>query len=52
MPNPRLTQIIAELPFEKKIAGLTKTLAEQIQEEKKLDDEIKKQLKNVGFKLE
>ncbi len=40
------------IPFEEKIAGLTKTLAEQITEEKKLDEEIKKQLKNIGFNLE
>lgn len=39
------------IPFEEKIAGLTKTLAEQMKEEKKLDEEIKKQLKNVGFNL-
>lgn len=40
------------IPFAKKIAGLTKKLAEQMAEEKKLDEEIKKQLKNVGFNLE
>jgi len=40
------------IPFEEKIAGLTKKLAEQMAEEKKLDKEIKKQLKNVGFNLE
>ncbi|MDO8662979.1 MAG: class I SAM-dependent DNA methyltransferase [Candidatus Omnitrophota bacterium] len=39
------------IPFEEKITGLTKKLAEQMVEEKKLDEEIKKQLKNVGFKL-
>jgi len=40
------------IPFKEKITGLTKTLAEQMVEEKKLDEEIKKQLKNVGFNLE
>ncbi len=38
--------------FEEKIAGLTKTLSQQMSEEKKLDDEIRKQLKNVGFNLD
>lgn len=40
------------IPFADKIAGLTTKLAEQMSEEKKLDEEIKKQLKNVGFNLE
>jgi type I restriction enzyme M protein len=40
------------VPFEEKIAGLTKKLAEQMTQEKKLNEEIKKQLKNVGFNLE
>jgi len=40
------------IPFEEKIASLTKTLAEQMKEEKKLDEEIKRQLKNIGFNLE
>jgi len=40
------------IPFEEKIAGLIKKLSEQMKEEKKLDEEIKKQLKNVGFNLE
>ena len=40
------------IPFADKIAGLTTKLAEQMTEEKKLDEEIKKQLKNVGFNLE
>jgi len=40
------------IPFADKIAGLTKTLSEQMTEEKKLDEEIKKQLANIGFKLE
>jgi type I restriction enzyme M protein len=39
------------IPFEEKIVGLTKKLAEQMAQEKKLDEEIKKQLKNVGFDL-
>lgn len=39
------------IPFEEKIFGLTTKLAEQIKKEKKLDEEIKKQLKNVGFDL-
>lgn len=39
------------IPFADKIAGLTATLASQMAEEKKLDEEIKKQLKNVGFDL-
>jgi len=38
--------------FEDKMAELTAKLAEQMKEEKKLDEEIKKQLKNVGFNLE
>jgi len=40
------------IPFEEKIAGLTKTLSQQMSEEKKLDEEIRKQLKNVGINLE
>ena len=40
------------IPFEEKIAGFTKKLSEQMSEEKKLDEEIKKQLKNIGFNLE
>ncbi|MBI4114801.1 MAG: SAM-dependent DNA methyltransferase [Candidatus Niyogibacteria bacterium] len=39
------------IPFEEKMAGLTKKLSEQMAEEKKFDEEVKKQLKNVGFKL-
>ena len=39
------------IPFAKKIAGLTAKLTEQMREEKKLDEEIKKQLKNIGFNL-
>lgn len=40
------------IPFTEKIVGLTKKLAEQMAQEKILDEEIKKQLKNVGFDLE
>lgn len=40
------------IPFEEKIAELTTKLSEQMKEEKRLDEEIKKQLKNVGFNLE
>ncbi|MBU0545956.1 type I restriction-modification system subunit M [Patescibacteria group bacterium] len=39
------------IPFADKIAGLTKKLAEQMTDEKKLDEEIKKQLSNIGFNL-
>jgi type I restriction enzyme M protein len=39
------------ISFEEKMEGLTKKLSAQITEEKKLDEEIKKQLKNVGFDL-
>jgi type I restriction enzyme M protein len=37
------------IPFADKIVGLTTKLAEQMAEEKKLDEEIKTQLKNIGF---
>lgn len=40
------------IPFEEKIATLTTKLSEQMKEEKKLDEEIRKQLKNVGCNLE
>lgn len=40
------------VPFADKMAELTAKLSEQMKEEKRLDDEIKKQLKNVGFNLE
>lgn len=40
------------IPFEEKIAELTTKLSEQMKEEKRLDEEIKKQLKNIGFNLE
>ena len=39
------------IPFEEKITGLTKKLSEQMAEETEMDEEIKKQLKNIGFKL-
>ena len=39
------------IPFEEKMAELTQKLSEQMKEEKRLDEEIKKQLKNVGFNL-
>ena len=40
------------IPFEEKMATLTATLAQQMQQEKKLDENIKKQLGNIGFKIE
>jgi type I restriction enzyme M protein len=40
------------IPFADKIAGLTTKLSVQMAEEKKLDEEIKTQLKNIGFNLE
>lgn len=40
------------IPFEEKMAGLTKELKEQMAEEKQLDEEIKEQLANVGFNLD
>lgn len=40
------------IPFKEKMANLTTKLSEQMKEEKRLDEEIKKQLKNVGFNLE
>ncbi len=39
------------IPFEEKIATLTTKLAEQMKEEKKLDEEIKKQLNTIGLKI-
>lgn len=47
-----LDEVDDGIPFADKIAGLTKKLSEQMAEEKKLDEEIKKQLKNIGFNLE
>jgi type I restriction enzyme M protein len=40
------------IPFEEKMAVLTKELKQQMAEEKRLDEEIKKQLANVGFNLD
>jgi len=40
------------IPFEEKMKALTAELAEQMAEEKRLDEEIKKQLKKVGYELE
>jgi len=40
------------IPFAEKMSGFTKKLAGQMVEEKKLDEEIKKQFKNIGFNLE
>lgn len=40
------------IPFEDKMTELTTKLAEQMKEEKRSDEEIKIQLKNVGFNLE
>jgi len=40
------------IPFEEKMRELTATLAKQMKKEKELDEEIKKQLANVGFNLE
>ncbi|MFA5162767.1 MAG: class I SAM-dependent DNA methyltransferase [Elusimicrobiales bacterium] len=40
------------IPFETKIATLTKKLSEQMSQEKKLNDEIKKQLSSIGIKLD
>jgi type I restriction enzyme M protein len=39
------------IPFEEKIEKLTTDLSEQMVEEKKLDEEIKKQLKNIGINI-
>ena len=40
------------IPFEEKISKLTSELKEQIEEEGKMNDEIKKQLNKIGFKLD
>jgi len=40
------------IPFKKKTAGLMAELKKQMAEEKKLDREITKQLKNIGLKLD
>ena len=39
-------------PFNEKMERLTKTLGEQMREEEQMNEEIKKQLKKVGFKIE
>lgn len=39
------------IPFESKMAGFMKELKKQISEEAKLNEEIKNQLKNIGFGL-
>jgi len=39
------------IPFEEKIADLTAKLSEQMKKEKELDEEIKKQLENIGIKV-
>lgn len=39
------------IPFEEKMATLTKTLAEQMAKEQEMNDEIKKQLAKIGFSL-
>ena len=39
------------IPFEEKIAKLTTDLSRQMAEEKRLDEEIKKQLKNIGIRM-
>lgn len=37
------------VPFEEKMDGLLSTLKEQMQEEEKLNEEIKKQIRKIGF---
>jgi len=39
------------IPFEEKMKGLTATLKDQMAEEAKTNEEIKKQLKKVGFEI-
>jgi type I restriction enzyme M protein len=39
------------VPFDEKMAELTTKLSEQMKKEKELDEEIKKQLSNIGFNL-
>lgn len=39
------------IPFEDKMADLTKTLSEQMAKEQEMNEEIKKQLKKIGFEL-
>ena len=40
------------IPFAEKMATLTATLAQQMQQEKQLGENIKKQLGNIGWKIE
>lgn len=44
-------QIDDWIPFEQKMAELTKTLAEQMAKEAEMNEEIKKQLAKIGFSL-
>ncbi|MHB1546880.1 MAG: hypothetical protein ACYCSB_05310 [bacterium] len=37
--------------FEEKMKQLTSELSRQMEEEKKLDEEIKRQLEKIGFKI-
>ncbi len=39
------------IPFEEKMAELTKKLKEQIEEEKRLNEKIKESLKSIGFEI-
>jgi len=39
------------IPFEEKMAELLSKVKEQMAEENKLNEEIEKQLKNIGFEL-
>lgn len=39
------------IPFEDKMKAFAQTLSEQMQKEKELNDEIKKQLAKIGFSL-
>ena len=39
------------IPFEKKMAELLSKVKEQMAEENKLNEEIKKQLRNIGFEI-
>ena len=39
------------IPFEDKMADLSATLKEQMEKEAALNDEIKKQLSNIGVQL-
>lgn len=39
------------IPFENKMADLTDTLSKQIDKEQEMNEEIKKQLKKIGFEL-